>query len=396
MKNHGREIDTDISIQELSPDYNKLHYHDKIFSLDNMKKRKMFSSDSTYIHNGKSGDVPKNLMNVDQKIDSEEIITLFKNTSGDIDTITITNRKDGSTIEFTRLKGKIYAAIKRDYVEPLTAIDFGVPLEQKVQELEDVDEETPLSNATQKMACSSYRQIDIALAYESTFCAANGGVSNVADLAATNLIAGSSTYFQQDGLCIILFIRHLEGYCNPNSDIYKEHVDTGLSGCSNDGLIDGFQEIWLADRKLTRRDIALLFTGQVLQCINGECINGCVYDQGICTYNSDQDNGFAVMNPMFTSDFTTQSIFITHEMAHTCGALHENVGGNAVSIMSENYLENGFANSFSQTSIDRINKILENKNCVKAADANLIPDCRNSSLRGAFALMAKSWSNSTL
>ena len=130
--------------------------------------------------------------------------------------------------------------------------------------------------------CESYRIIDLAVAYDSSFCASYGGRSSNADNHVASLVSMVSSRYNQKGLCAKIKLSHLEGYCDPESDPYKQYVDLNSSGCVRYGLLDHFQEYWNANRSFVHRDTAHLFTGTPLECTNGGCIVGCTVPSSRC------------------------------------------------------------------------------------------------------------------
>ena len=65
-------------------------------------------------------------------------------------------------------------------------------------------------------SCSSYRIVEVAVAVESSFCAAVGE-SNV-EAKVASLMADVATDYEADGLCFSAVVSHLEVYCNSATD----------------------------------------------------------------------------------------------------------------------------------------------------------------------------------
>ena len=378
--------DVELRIQELS-DANKITFRNKQYHLNELHPKNMFTEGATYLHDGIRLPLP-NRHCIYQKVDGEEVVTAVKGISGAFESILISNRRTGiAKVEFAPLFGRMYVMMEPqdiDYEEMNRKImedddDIG-PVFLNEQEEDDFfdDDDTTKSEG---MACSNsdWKQIDLAVAYESTFCEQNGGSSGSADIAAQAIMEAASLKYQQENLCTVIRISHLEGYCNPAGDIYAEYVELGLSGCSNDGLIDGVQDIWNTDREFVGRDVAHLLTGTPLECTaDGDCMKGCAFEGGICTQGEEVDIGFGVVWATFTSSIDFRGIAVSHELGHNCGALHVNNDG---FVMSSDFTK---AAIFSDSSITRMLRKFQEKECVTEADANLKPDCRQNLLRASF------------
>lgn len=120
--------------------------------------------------------------------------------------------------------------------------------------------------------CTSFRTIELAVAYESSFCASNQNDASNSDTSVMYIIAGISQKYQQESLCVKVELSHLEGHCDSGTDPYKEMVAINSSGCSSYGLLDMFQDFWERERKEVHRDSAHLFSGTGLECTNGRCV----------------------------------------------------------------------------------------------------------------------------
>ena len=181
--------------------------------------------------------------------------------------------------------------------------------------------------------CDTFREVELAVAVESSFCekAGGGGNGNAEDdkdkgkarKEVDKIIAAVSKEYEMDGLCMKVSIVHYEEvrivglsfglfdiafswpirptltgcishklhpcvsypsqYCNPNNDPYKPGVKTNKSGCGSDnGLLDEFQNYWNNNRKDVKRDLAQLMSGTGLECSGGGCVIGCAYVAASC------------------------------------------------------------------------------------------------------------------
>lgn len=95
-----------------------------------------------------------------------------------------------------------------------------------------------------------YKMIDLAVAYESSFCQREGGKA-AAENTVLQIVASVSQKYQQFGVCAKVRLSHLEGWCDKILDPYKTYVALNSSGCKSYGLLDGFKEIWNSQRQRT-------------------------------------------------------------------------------------------------------------------------------------------------
>uniref|UniRef100_A0A7S1BYA4 Peptidase M12B domain-containing protein n=1 Tax=Corethron hystrix TaxID=216773 RepID=A0A7S1BYA4_9STRA len=188
-----------------------------------------------------------------------------------------------------------------------------------------------ISTKTQA-ACTIFKVIELAVVYESTFCA-DLGDKDTADQRVISLVAGISLKYQQEGLCTKVNIAHIEGHCESTTDPYKEFVDTNQSGCGSFGLLDGFTQYWNDNRGDIHRDDAQLFSGTGLECSSGGCVIGCASVRALCN-----SRAYGVNYATFSSNTNLVEVLIAHEMGHNCAASHE---------PSQNYIMYAFVNQAS-------------------------------------------------
>jgi hypothetical protein len=70
--------------------------------------------------------------------------------------------------------------------------------------------------------CSSLRVIEIAIAYDSSFCTKYEDAS-AAQSQVEAIVALASQQYEVPGLCTTLQISKIEGYCDPSTDVYRKH-----------------------------------------------------------------------------------------------------------------------------------------------------------------------------
>ena len=93
---------------------------------------------------------------------------------------------------------------------------------------------TKKSNRNLQTSCTSFQEIEVAVAVESSFCAAVG-VANV-DAKVQSIMDDVAQDYEQDGLCFTARMSYYESHCDPNNDPYSPGVALNQSGCGNTGL----------------------------------------------------------------------------------------------------------------------------------------------------------------
>ena len=95
------------------------------------------------------------------------------------------------------------------------------------------DKEVP-QKRTLQTTCTQYREIELAVAVESSYCAKYG--SNQVEAKVQSIVADVAADYEQDGLCFTVSMVHFEKHCDANNDPYKEGVQLNHSGCGGYGL----------------------------------------------------------------------------------------------------------------------------------------------------------------
>ena len=175
--------------------------------------------------------------------------------------------------------------------------------------------------------CTYYRRIDVAIAYDSSFCSLYGG-HNKAAKKVLNIVSLASNRYRQQGLCLKLRVSALEGHCDVNTDPYVQmrHQQSGCAGY--DALLQvnfvytfsdfsshifpkDFTSYWHYNRKQIPRDAAHLFVGKQFQ----DAKIGCAGIGTLC-------RGAYAVESMSSKDINFQSLLFAHELGHNCGAYH--------------------------------------------------------------------------
>lgn len=221
-------------------------------------------------------------------------------------------------------------------------------------------------NSLQSNGCSSYKVIEVAIAYGSRFCNFFGSADR-ANAVVQTTVAASSLMFQQTGLCTKLELVHLEGYCNAYSDPYRD-MFSGSVCDGDDGMLEQVRRYWVANRAHVRRDVMHLFHG----FSHSTNTVGCAYYNALCN----DRYGYGVNEITFGGNDNPQfwSMLFAHEMGHSAGASH---------VCCEGYImdttHTGYADTFSPVSVAAMNFFMEQpdiKTCLTTSQAgpgNLAP-----------------------
>lgn len=171
---------------------------------------------------------------------------------------------------------------------------------------------TMSSRGLQDEPCTtSTRVIELAIAYDSTFCAKFSTASNPEE--ATNnaiqtIINDVSMKYQQIGLCTKVQISHLEGYCIPSIDPYRElllasgaSIDANNPGACN--ALSKTANYWFNNREYVRRDAMHLFHN--FQFPSSNNIIGCAYLRSLC-----RNFGFGVDRVGYTNNGILRNVLV--------------------------------------------------------------------------------------
>jgi len=344
-KSHQMKLGIDLPMIKISK-RNTIKVNGAVHSMDDLLPMDVFSPDATYVYDGKKKPLPA--VATFMKVDSDTTMLVTKGPGGNVQTIDITFA-DGSNTYMEEVSGGVLAvmlpeardkeAISKSLMadtkligesgnnssEPQigsssgNAKEIGLGWRKLMEQSDSSREERHLQSG-----CSMLRVIEVAIAYDSSFCSKMNGASN-ANAAAQQIVARASTLYQNN-FCGKIQITYLEGFCDPSTDPYAAGVRPNQSGCGNSGLLQFFSSFWGTNRGSVRRDTAHLFSGTALECNNAGCVIGCASVQSLCSTSS----SYGVNHITFFTDRQLQSDLLAHELGHNCGATHGNPNNNQV------------------------------------------------------------------
>lgn len=356
--------DANLLQQQVSVD-GTFEANGKSYSLKNIQPFNIFSDNATVVENG----IPKPLEDGTRrdrifmsKGDNGESILVtkeceLKDDSSDlIKAIDVLDR-DGSETYMEAISGgkggNILASIRQEDRDQKKLQGFLIEGTGEGDNVIPLDESIGGGYRRQlQQVCTSYKVIEVAIVYESTFCSnVAGGSSSQARSIVEATVARSSLMYES--ICVRVKISHLEGFCDPTQDPYRDGVNTGDVGCSGGfGLLQFFGNYWNQNRGNIRRDSAHIFYGPSF----GGGVIGCARLNSLC------DSGSYGANLMsFTNDIVFRSALFTHELGHNAGAHH--VGQIAGKFAMEPSI-NSQSDGFTSQSRSSIQNFLSGRSCI--------------------------------
>lgn len=355
--------DAEIRYQEITSS-NTLSYNGKEIALNEIRTPvQIFTDGASYHHNGIPGNPPP--INIYQQDDDESTLTVVKNIKEETQSVLIFNKDSNETVELgiiSPLYPLTFATVTNadyDYEKINNKFFYESGHSNQTEQQENterllynhMDEQRQTDTAT----CKFYLVLELAIAYESSFCRKYGGKEG-ADQKAASVVVHTSNMFQ-NYLCVKIKISHLEGYCDSKIDPYKQFVDKKISGCDRKGLVHDVRTYWMNNRKEIHRDAMNLLSGTELEIIDAGAVVGCAFRGKIC----DVDYSFGVDYIPFTSSQKLQAGLVAHELGHICGATHYAEKNGYIMNARINEGKNGF----SSVSLNSINTKFSSVQCVE-------------------------------
>ena len=313
----------------------------------------LFTDKAEYTYNGLQESLPSS--SIFEKEYEREIVAVFKNGMQETRTILILDKMTQENIELSRIgKSRIFTTIQDkdiDYESLNNKFRYGEIQNFPTNYHRNTNKQ--IRNAT-IFSCTSYRIINLAVAYDSSFCIEYHGKDGANDRVQKIILAVSKRY-EQPGLCMKVKISHLEANCIPEEDPYKPYVNLNKSGCSSYGLVHYVRDMWEAGKSGIIYDAMHLFIGTNLECEESGCIIGCAFNNEICSKNR-----YGVDHITFSSSLNLQVVLVSHELAHICGAYHYPRSG----YIMHQKIGNGTL-GFSPTSISLMNNFIDAASCIE-------------------------------
>jgi hypothetical protein len=344
---HNLKKDTNLHLLKIEKDNTVTLRDGRVFGLSNLKAVDVYSSDAQYILDGEPIALPsvgESRTLIGKSVEGDTIM-ITKGMSDDIRTLDIFGL-DGSDEYMATIQPGMLAIIKPDDLdfESLKKFTMGdmafldadeeddaepynralarlsmpegryLRATRRQQEVVSPGGGDPVSSvgarSLQSTGCSSLFVIEVAIAFDSTFCAKQGG-EEAARQELERIVARASMMYQQQGVCTKLVISHIEGFCSSSEDPYRAGVDLNDIGCNSNGLLPAFEQYWQANRGSVRRDAAHLFYARDLA---GAAV-GCASLGTLCSTS----NGFGVNEMEFSTDEQRRAIVFAHELGHNIG-----------------------------------------------------------------------------
>lgn len=192
---------------------------------------------------------------------------------------------------------------------------------------------TTTRQAAGSCASGTTHFLEIAVAYDNTFCALYDDKERVATEALQEVVDKANEAYAIN-TCVQLALVYVEAHCDDSNDPYK-----GFSNLSPQGILNSFQRIWVDSRDNIERDAAYIITGFP----DGTSVAGIAYISAACSNR----NGYGwIEGP--------SSIIFAHEVGHTLGGQHTSSG-----IMGA-VATSGTKPSFSAQSVQQFNNYIDN------------------------------------
>lgn len=243
----------------------------KKYNLTNLQLFSIFSLNATFMEDGlpkplESTDIRRSRLFMANGEDGETILVVKEGLLDDesnaiIKSIDILNR-DGSEVYMESLGDNTFVSIREEDRDRLKIERFSMGgIGSEDDEVVVVDQEFHDHHRGLQEGCSSFKVIDVAIAYDSTFCSRVAGGSAIqARAIVEQIVARASLLYER--ICVRVEISHLEGYCSVTEDPYAQAIGYNNIGCgSSYGALQAFRDYWNINRRNINRDAAHFFYG---------------------------------------------------------------------------------------------------------------------------------------
>jgi hypothetical protein len=370
----GLKKDFELSMQEIDSGEGSFEANGRVYSLSGLTPYNVYADgvDSMLV----DGEVIP-LMNhtttfLGEDLDGGTTFLVVKGTKGEVRDIDFVNA-DGSVTQITEVAAGIYATVPPDAydLEADSSVFLGGDYTKDPKGLVPPSGRTlleaPATNATRQderslqASCSSFRNLEVAIAFDSSFCARFGGYNRAREEVERIVTTASTSWYRRPGLCVNVLINRLEGHCDSGSDPYNRGAIA--SGCDGAGMLQFFRNYWNQNRRTIPRDAAHLFRSSPFT--NAPFI-GCATIGALCDTESYGVNDFSQTQ---MSSTLRRAVLFAHELGHNAGA-SELGNFEGVNYIMEMTVDHPGNNGFSQTSKTSIlNYINSGINCIGTVPA---------------------------
>ena len=323
----------DLPIQAVAKGLNKgqltTRCNGRVVSLTNLEPTPVVSESTTCVLDGQEVPCPDPLVYSKQENDAKITVSMNSDDPEQIETVQVVIPGCGAETFLTVVPGLVTSIPVEAYdEEELSKFVYG-DVETLMDGLRNrylrqapasatgmasSDGDSKARNGRQLQTGCPAKSIKLALAFDSSYCSNRGGFNNaVASL--TTAVAGVAALYEAS-TCLTVNLGYIEGYCDPSTDVYKPGVDTNLSGCGDEGILDFFQDYWNANRASVDRDLAHFAGGTGLECNTNGCVIGCAYVNVMCTNPS---ISYGVNYMTFSSNQGLLNTLLAHEIGHNAG-----------------------------------------------------------------------------
>lgn len=234
---------------------------------------------------------------------------VYRDTDNNIVHVVVASQ-DGSSTYLVLVEGDTMVKVLSSALEnmPMTLGRGG--------EMKDYKRSEGSNRRSLQSPCDTIREVEVAIAYDSTFCSQFGDRS-LADSEIERILSESSMKYEVSGLCFELKLVHIDAQCDASTDpysrLFSETPNTGCKTADEIGLLDTFSDYWNANRTSVTRDIAHLFLGSEFE---NEISVGCAWADAVCS----SDIGYGI-DQMTSQSNILRTLIFAHELGHNFGTL---------------------------------------------------------------------------
>ena len=350
----ARNVDT----QQISS-ANTVKAFDLEYSLDSLQPSSVFSQNTFYFFDKDYIDLP--LPSVFEKDYDDELVLASYNNKQEIQSVIVQDKVRRQMVELKSVgNNKLNVVNNNKNAEDTHADNQG--LRNMFKTISTISSliKARAQNQNIMYECTEYDVIDLAIAYDSSYCNELGGKENV-EVEIASVISLVTKMYQQHGLCMKVEISYLEGYCDSANDPYQDMLNQNLD--SNSLLLE-FRKYWNANRQNVHRTVAHLFTAKGMS----DDYIGRGYGASICMKAS----AYSVNQITWNSSFQNKAALIAHELGHNVGADHIDITNSGTSrciSKTGDFIMNSVIGSgtagFHTASVQSMREVVDKRMCMR-------------------------------